>query len=318
MKLSKPPPSDSTIPPAPLRPQSFYLKTLLAWGVKIGLSMVALWLVFAKVDISAAFEAIKTQDPYWLLLGSGLILAQITVGTLRWQRILRGLNVICSPLRVAIFYYISIFFNTCLPGGVGGDVIRAWMTSRATSRASLVVNSIFLDRLATLAGLAIIVIVTEPQLAQRLNNRFPTWILSLGSLTGLFGLMMIAFLEKLPLRRLKFLKFFLGLGESCRKIFWRPQFAIPTFIYAISTQICMSMSVYVLAKSLNLNISVMDCLVFMPPVALLAALPISLGGWGIREAAMVSFLGLVGVSFRWFIARPNPKDRDDFLGKSLS
>ena len=184
MKLSKPPPSDSKFPPTPLRPQSFYVKTLLAWSVKIGLSMVALWLVFAQVDVNAAFEAIKTQDPYWLLLGSGLILAQITVGTLRWQRILRGLNVICSPLRVAIVYYISIFVNTCLPGGVGGDVIRAWMTSRATSRASLVVNSIFLDRLATLAGLAIIVIMTEPQLAERLNNSFPTWILSLGSLTG--------------------------------------------------------------------------------------------------------------------------------------
>jgi uncharacterized membrane protein YbhN (UPF0104 family) len=42
-------------------------------------------------------------------------------------------------------------------------------------------------------------------------------------------------------------------------------------------------------------LSFFDCLVLMQPVALITALPISIGGWGAREAAMVGLLGLVGV-----------------------
>ena len=297
MRRLKSPPSQTTALRPFKKPQSFQRKILLTWSLKIGLSTVALWLVFTKIDVDMAFRTIKSQNLYWLLFGSGLILAQILVGVLRWQKILRGLSVICSPLQVAVFYYISVFFNACLPGGMGGDVVRAWITSRATSKTGLVVNSIVLDRLATLAGLAIVVIFTEPQLGVRLGNTSLTWLLSLASWMGLFGLMMIAFLDKLPLQGMKLpvVEFFVKLGESFRQIVWRPRFALPTFGYAIATQICMSLSVYALAKSLNLTLSIMDCLVLIPPVALLAALPISLGGWGIREAAMVSFLGLVGV-----------------------
>jgi hypothetical protein len=34
----------------------------------------------------------------------------------------------------------------------------------------------------------------------------------------------------------------------------------------------------------------------MQPVALITALPISVGGWGIRETAMIGILSLVGIS----------------------
>jgi hypothetical protein len=37
-------------------------------------------------------------------------------------------------------------------------------------------------------------------------------------------------------------------------------------------------------------------LILMQPVTLFATLPISIGGWGVREAAVVTFFGLVGVA----------------------
>ena len=34
----------------------------------------------------------------------------------------------------------------------------------------------------------------------------------------------------------------------------------------------------------------------VPPVMLIMTIPISIGGWGVRETAMVTFFGLIGVS----------------------
>jgi hypothetical protein len=40
----------------------------------------------------------------------------------------------------------------------------------------------------------------------------------------------------------------------------------------------------------------MQCLMVMPMVLLAAALPISIGGWGTRELAIIYMVGLFGVS----------------------
>jgi uncharacterized membrane protein YbhN (UPF0104 family) len=40
---------------------------------------------------------------------------------------------------------------------------------------------------------------------------------------------------------------------------------------------------------------VIQCMILMQPITLFSTLPISIGGWGVREAAMVTIFGLVGV-----------------------
>ena len=50
-----------------------------------------------------------------------------------------------------------------------------------------------------------------------------------------------------------------------------------------------------LALALGINITLLDCLVLVPPVMLVTTLPISIAGWGVREGAMVAAFGFVGV-----------------------
>ena len=50
-----------------------------------------------------------------------------------------------------------------------------------------------------------------------------------------------------------------------------------------------------LYASLGIKVTLLDCMVLMQPVALLANLPISVGGWGVRETAVVLLFGLIGV-----------------------
>jgi uncharacterized membrane protein YbhN (UPF0104 family) len=70
---------------------------------------------------------------------------------------------------------------------------------------------------------------------------------------------------------------------------------VPTVILAVIAQILMALTAYFIARSLAIEVSLIDCLVLMQPVALITSLPISIGGWGVRETAMIGVFGLVGV-----------------------
>jgi len=50
-----------------------------------------------------------------------------------------------------------------------------------------------------------------------------------------------------------------------------------------------------LVRGLDLPVTWVDCLALIPPVILATTLPISIGGWGVREGAMVVALGAIGV-----------------------
>ena len=114
---------------------------------------------------------------------------------------------------------------------------------------------------------------------------------------GLFGIAMAAYLHRLPSAWLgtRFMRFLQSLGGSVKHIFLNPKAALPVLGFAVAGQIALGMATFATAASLGIKTSIVDCIVLMQPVALLANLPISIGGWGVREAAVVFLFGLVGV-----------------------
>jgi uncharacterized membrane protein YbhN (UPF0104 family) len=86
-----------------------------------------------------------------------------------------------------------------------------------------------------------------------------------------------------------------SLGGSVQQVFLSPKAAVPVLSFAIAAQLTLGIATFSMAKSLGINVSMLDCIVLMQPVALLANLPISVGGWGVRETAVVLLFGLIGV-----------------------
>lgn len=73
------------------------------------------------------------------------------------------------------------------------------------------------------------------------------------------------------------------------------QGAITVLGYSLAIQVLNVVVLYVVSRGLNMEISFVSALVLIPPVLLIAMLPISVAGWGVREGAMVVALALVGV-----------------------
>jgi hypothetical protein len=117
------------------------------------------------------------------------------------------------------------------------------------------------------------------------------------SAIGLVGILIAAQFDRLPERWLQFrpLRLLRELGGSIRAVFLVPARVLPLIGVAILGQTALGIATYTIAVSLSMDISFLECLALMQPVALVANLPISIGGWGVRETAMIALFGLVGV-----------------------
>jgi glycosyltransferase 2 family protein len=269
----------------------------LITALKIGLSALAFAVVAFSVDLSAAWERAANQSLPYIVLSVAILSVQLLLGGLRWHAILARLGANPSLRDSVRLYYISAFFNAYLWGAVGGDVLRAWLTYRRQLSAKVAINSVVLDRIAAIAGVALLVLTTAPAFFARVGNTLPMYIPLGLACAGLAGILVTANLRRMPAAWLssRLARYLQSLGGSVQQIFLTPKAALPVLGFAIAAQIALGLATFSMAASLGIKVSMLDCIVLMQPVALLANLPISVGGWGVRETAVVLLFGLIGV-----------------------
>lgn len=274
------------------------LKRWLPWVLKGGLSLGLIAWVLSKVDLAAAWQQAKSVDPALLLACLALMAVQIALGAVRWGVVLRALSAVFSWADTFIVYYIGVFFSIVLPGAVGGDAVRMWFARRKGLALPTAINSVMLERVVTVFGLIVLVVATQPILLKRVPDLPGAMVFPLLSVAAIAGILLLTVLDRLP-ESVQHIKLVRGLGHlaaDTRALVFSPSHGLGVLVVALIGHINLSMAVYVLAEGLGIEVHALDCLVLVPPVILITTLPISIGGWGLRETAMVTAFGFVGVA----------------------
>ena len=264
--------------------------------VKAGLSVLAVAAICSTVDFAAVSQHLSQFNPS-LGAAPGLVMAmQIVLGGIRWKIILQRLGAALIARAAIRLFYISVFFNMFVWGAVSGDVLRAWLTARAGVMPADAVNSVILDRVAAIASVAILMLGTLPWLSTQPVHAVILVGFGAAGVTILAGMKVIALLQHLPRSWLTFrvVRYLHGFGGAIEQGLLKPA-AWPVYAMALVTQSTLAVATYLLALALGIDVSLIDCLAFMPPVALVAGLPISIGGWGVREGAMIGLFALVNL-----------------------
>lgn len=280
-------------------PSSKYHK-LFSLLAKIGLMLLAFWFVSRGIDGEELKEVLLSQKRTAFFEAGLLLLVQMWLGAGRWRFIFVALagsgEHIISRFSTLKTYYISVFFNCCLPGTVGGDVVRVWLVKSEHTPLPLAISSVVIDRMIALLALGIMGGITMPIFAGYLG--FSAWILFplFWLLVGL-GFWVLINLDRVVLRIpvIKSVNWLVHLLQNIRLMLARPKPALFSLFYGVISHVIYCLAAYVLAESLGNPISLLDAVTLVPWVLLIAIIPISIGGWGLREAAMVYMLGLVGV-----------------------
>ncbi len=273
------------------------LKKWLPWVVKLALTAALFTYLAGKIDFAAAWNEAKQIDLGWLAAAAAALLLQVPIGGVRWTAVIRAIRASFSVLQATRIFWIGSFFNLALPSAVGGDAIRMWMSRRAGLSVAAAINSVALERIATVFGLVVLVSATQPLLLSRIPDLPGIWVFPVLSVLGVVGILVLTMLNRLPeaLHRWKLVRGLVTLANDARLTFLRPGNALRTLGWCVVGHINLSAVVYLLAMGLNLPVDAVDCLVLVPPVILITILPISIAGWGVRETAMITAFGFVGV-----------------------
>lgn len=273
------------------------LKKWLPWALKLGVSGFLIWYLLSAFDVGAAWERAQGIEPGMAALAGGVLCLQIAIGAERWAVVIRAIGAAMHYLKALQILYIGLFFSLVLPSSVGGDAIRMWKARAAGLDLAGAVNSVMLERAATVLGLLALVTATQPLLFSRIGDSPVRWVFPLLTVVGVAGVILLMQLDRLPesLRRWRVVRGLAYLAADTRRVFLSPSNASQALAWSVAGHVNLSITIWLLAQALDVEVSLIDCLVLFPPVILATIIPVSIAGWGVREGAMVTVFGLAGV-----------------------
>jgi uncharacterized protein (TIRG00374 family) len=268
---------------------------------KVIVTLFVMWLVFHNVDFLALQTVLQKQDHTLIVISGGFLLLQMLIGSVRWHMIIRTLVAdvkVQIPTRLAALkiYYISMFFTCCLPGAVGGDVIRVWLAKAEHLSLPVSINSVIIDRMMALVALVLMLIVSIPLLAHSLGFNVMMALPLIGG-GAVFGLWFLYHAETLldRFRHFRLVHWVLYLIGNIRMITSSPYICAVALVMAVAGHMLYAASAWALAYSLHIDMTLFQSMTLMPPVMLATMLPISIGGWGVREVGVIGMLAMIGI-----------------------
>ncbi|MGT2501069.1 lysylphosphatidylglycerol synthase transmembrane domain-containing protein [Bradyrhizobium guangxiense] len=267
------------------------LVTLAKFAVSIGI----LVLLLRAQDLSSLQADLLAVKLDMLALAVLLLFVQTFVLCHRWILILRAMNVPLDWLPGWRILMVSTFFNQVLPAG--GDAVRIWMLRRHGVQWSPTISSIVADRFLALLALGLIVLTGMPFLLPRVRDNSLLFAIVAVLAAACLGAIVLMTLDRWPPRLTsavpaRVMQFVMLVRAPLRAAQGRATLMVSAIVvHLITVTTC-----YVLAIGLETPLSALDAFVLIPLVILSSAVPISIGGWGVREGAMVGALSLAGIA----------------------
>jgi uncharacterized protein (TIRG00374 family) len=274
---------------------------------KVLVTLALLALVIWTVDLQQVWQTLATADWRALLVAFVLYQLGILIRSYRWYALLEAQNARVPLLKLLNLYYVGTFFNSFLPSGFGGDVVKMYELARYSANGPLSVSTVLTDRILGLVVLFAMALVALP-FGWRLVP--PSVVLILLALIVGLGMGLWLFLNR---RLVEALAGRIGL---LRRILSNPKIAAlyasfhnytgPALLRSTLASLAFNLSLIVvqiyLAYAVHVHISPAYFFLFVPILSSLTALPISISGFGVREGGYVLLFGQAGVEANRAIA----------------
>lgn len=259
---------------------------------RLAVSVALLWLVSRWIDLGAVLSRLSELSLGWVALGLAITVLQVGVLAWRWRYTAARLGV-DLPLRKALGeYYLGILLNQLLPGGVAGDVSRAWRHTRTGAPTGPAVRAVILERASAQVVMTCAAIVSILLLP---------W--AVGVVRAAVGAVLLA--AGLACYRVVLPRLVRGSGEeSTAARFWADTRRAVFSADAFAAQLVSALSVVgsyiavfvVAARAVGVETPIASILPLVAPVLMTMLIPLTVAGWGIREAAATALWGLTGLT----------------------
>jgi uncharacterized membrane protein YbhN (UPF0104 family) len=262
--------------------------------LRCGASAALLWLVLRAVEVEQAAARLGSARPELVAAALAVLAGQAVLAGARW-RLVAGRPPLSGFIRLSL---IGQFCNQVVPGGLGGDAVRAWLDHRSGAPLADAVQGTVVDRAAGLVSLLALVLLTAPLRQAVVPDGAARAAIDGAAAAGLAAVGALVAAGPWLARRggpSRATRFAAALAARARTLAAAPGAALAVLAVSTAIHLASLAALWLLARALDVPVEAARIVAVGPPVLLASALPVSVAGWGVREGAAVVALGASGV-----------------------
>jgi uncharacterized membrane protein YbhN (UPF0104 family) len=259
----------------------------IATIIKLVVSGLLIYFIFSKIDVQEIGNTLRSSNPYYLGLALIFFLTSKSIASFRLNLYFHQLDVFLTQKSNLKLYFLGMFYNLFLPGGIGGDAYKGYAIKKKFDVATKkVVSVLVLDRLSGLLLLFVYACALLLLMQQEI-------ILALTPLL----------LASIPISILVFWLLNRSFFSYVLPVFWK------SVGYSALVQLAQLISVWFIMKALGIEVHQIAYLVIFLISSIVSVIPLTIGGIGSREVTFfygASLLELnenisVGISVIFFL-----------------
>jgi len=289
------------------KPPTSLTRRLVVMGVKLAVSVALLWLLFSRVDIAKLWASARHASLKWMAIALGIYAVTIVVMVWRWWLLLEAQDV-DMPFRTLFgSMSVALFFNNFLPSNIGGDVVRISDSAKVARSKTLAATVVLADRTMGMMAL-VLVAATGVSLVTSSAGRaplpiWPSWLWA-GFMSGtLVGALMLWsprgvgwLLRPLLVLHPEWVGGRIDSLTATLHRFRNHMGAVVTcFAGAVVVQLLTVAFGWAVARGLGIPIGPFDLAVVVPLAGVVQMIPVSVNGFGVREAMYSLYFARIGL-----------------------
>jgi glycosyltransferase 2 family protein len=274
------------------------MRQIVFSALKILISAALLYFALRKVDFIDLASRIDMKSLLWLGLAVVMTFLQIYAGALRWREISADCGAPLSPREAMRYNLIGAFFNQTLPSSIGGDAMRLWLLARGGAGWRAATYSIFVDRAIGLIALAVVIVASLPwsyELIRNAQGRSALLAVDFAALAAGLGFLLLGRLPWAWLQRWWGTQHFYACSMVANQVLFDRKRGPMIAMLSILVHVLTVIIAWCVVKSIAAPVLFNQVFLLIPPVVLITMLPISIAGWGVREATMGLAFGYAGL-----------------------
>lgn len=276
-------------------------------AIKIIVSAALLALLFTRIDARRLWAIARRASIVWLAAALGVYFLNVLASVWRWRLLLRAQGVSVAGRALLGSFLVAGFFNNFLPSNIGGDVIRIRDTAQPARSATLATMVILSDRVLGLMALFLVAALGASLAAEvpahAVSPIWPSWLWAgfvICTVAAAPAVLAPVGFSRLLQPLTVFHPEWVGdridkLTDVLSRFRERPGAIATCFVVAVLVQA--SMIVYYLAViyALHLPVGIWDLAVIVPISFVVQLIPVSIGGFGVREATFSLYFSKIGL-----------------------
>jgi glycosyltransferase 2 family protein len=217
---------------------------------------------------------------------------------LRWREVSAACGAPLATGQAMRYNLIGAFFNQTLPSSIGGDAVRLWLVARAGAGWRAATYSIFVDRAIGLIALAIIIVASLPwsyNLIGDPRGRSALLLVDFAALAGGTGFLILGRLQWPWLLRLWGMDHLHACAVIANEVIFSRERGPRIAVLSLLVHVLAVVIAWCVVQSIAAPVQFGQVFQLVPPIMLITMLPISIAGWGVREATMGLAFGYAGL-----------------------